>query len=348
MKFSRRDAITTGVAAAGGFVGTIIAGCNSPGTGVSNTLPSSHGGATTGGTSLAMAPNHSRESAISTSITNQIQRIIGAQGMRSNGVFSIEIDRNDITDVMLRGVHVLPSFELNGSMYWQSLGDGRVMMNGDMCLKRSEMLPFIDRLIAGNITFQAEHQHFYDFIPIVFFQHFRAAGDPIQIARAMKSALNTTSTPFPQTLPTNPTTPLPAARIGKIIGATPSISSDGVVNLNVPRANPIVLGGVQVNPYLNIATAISFQPLSGGMAAAVSDYGMLASEVQKVVALMRSRGWDSGCLYNQETDEFPQLYFDHTFKTGDPLELAREIRAGLDLTNSDFLSPDRVGKPQPV
>lgn len=39
------------------------------------------------------------------------------------------------------------------------------------------------------------------------------------------------------------------------------------------------------------------------------------------------------CLYNQETDEHPQLYFSHQLKTGDPYELAREIRRALDHTD---------------
>jgi hypothetical protein len=50
---------------------------------------------------------------------------------------------------------------------------------------------------------------------------------------------------------------------------------------------------------------------------------------------MRHRGWFQGCLYNQETDEHPQLYFDHMLKVGNAYALAAEIRRGLDLTASD-------------
>jgi len=49
---------------------------------------------------------------------------------------------------------------------------------------------------------------------------------------------------------------------------------------------------------------------------------------------MRAQGWDIGCLYNQETDEQPQLFFSHQFKIGDPYQLAAEVRRGLDQTNS--------------
>lgn len=49
---------------------------------------------------------------------------------------------------------------------------------------------------------------------------------------------------------------------------------------------------------------------------------------------MQGQGWDIGCLYNQETDERPQLYFSHQFTTGAPYQLAQQMRNGLNQTNS--------------
>ncbi len=272
-----------------------------------------------------------------TETTNAIERIIGAQGMSSSGVFSIEIDRDDIREANIHGVPVLPAFELNGTLFFQNLGGGSAIMNSDMALKATEINRFIDQLIAHDIVFQAEHQHFYDLQPLVWFIHFRAVGDPLHIARGVKAALNVTSTPFPQTMPKNPTTPLPAQALGNIFGQTPSIGSNGVVTIDVPRADKLVLGGVAINPHLNVATSIGFQPFGGGRNAAVApDFALVGSEVNKVVGYMRARGWDIGCLYNQETDESPQLYFSHQFKTGDSLVLAREIRAALEYTHSQL------------
>ena len=270
--------------------------------------------------------------------TRRIEQIIGAQGSFQNGLFHIGIDRNDITNVTLRGVPISPSFEINGDLYFQELGGGRVTMNSDLCVKRDEIDRFIDQFLQHGIIVQAEHQHFYDFVPIVFFIHFRATGDPIAIAQGVKAALNVTSTPFPQTLPNNPTTPLPAKELGEIIGAMPNIGSDGVVTFYVPRAEAITLGGVRISGYLNEATSISFEPLGRGhQAAAVPDFAMTASEIQDVFYVMRSQGWDVGCLYNQETDEYPQLFFSHQFRVGDALDLARQIRNGLNRTNSKFI-----------
>jgi hypothetical protein len=139
-------------------------------------------------------------------------------------------------------------------------------------------------------------------------------------------------------LPSNPKTPLPAAELGRILGAKPNIGADGVVTFDIPRKEPIRLGGMTVNPYLNVMTSVAFQPYTGETASAAPDFGMLASEVDKVVRTMRSQGWDIGCLYNQETDEYPQLFFSHQFNLGDSIELAHEIRRGLNLMNLKFMS----------
>lgn len=274
----------------------------------------------------------------SEAVQHEIEQIIQAQGQTSDGVFSIEIDREDIPNVTLHGTPIKPSFQINGTLYFQKLDNDQVMMNSDLVLKANEIDPFLNQLISHDIVFQAEHQHLYDFSPMVWFIHFRAAGAPTEIAKGIKAALNATSTPFPQTLPNNPTTPLPAKQMGDVLGATPQIGADGVVNFNIPRAERIRLGGHCINPYLNVAAPVSFQPLdnSGRIAAAVPDFALRAYEVNKVIGLMRKQGWDIGCLYNQETDEHPQLYFSHQFKTGEPVQLAQEIRAGLNLTNSKF------------
>jgi hypothetical protein len=53
-----------------------------------------------------------------------------------------------------------------------------------------------------------------------------------------------------------------------------------------------------------------------------------------VVKKMRSQDWFVNSLCSHHTDEQPQLYFSHMLKSGNPYELAREIRLGLDLTYS--------------
>jgi hypothetical protein len=185
-------------------------------------------------------------------------------------------------------------------------------------------------------VFQAEHQHFYDLTPATWFIHFRAIGDPVTIARAVHSAMRVTSVRLPQAPPKNPHTPMDAGRLRRILGSSNAqVGAGGVVTVTLTQKRPVRLGGVLLNQNANAETNIVFEPLNvaGTRVAAAPDFGMTAAQIQGVIGVMRAHGWDIGCLYNQETDESPQLYFSHDFKVGDPYKLAREIRNGLDRMN---------------
>lgn len=110
----------------------------------------------------------------------------------------------------------------------------------------------------------------------------------------------------------------------------------GVVTNWVKRKDKVTVDGVEVNPNANISTNIEFKPIEQGpRAAVIPDFSMTAEQVTPVITLMRTKlGWYQGCLYNQEIGETPQFFFDHMVKSGDAYELAKEIRQGLDLTES--------------
>ncbi len=268
----------------------------------------------------------------------RIQEIIQAQGTVTNGVLSIDVARTDIGNVAgPLGVTFTPAFQIDGGLTFQPLGYGAAFFNGDLPLRPEETNPFIDALIANGLIFQAFHQHYIETQPNVWFIHFRGEGDPIQLAQAVHNVLKATSTPLPQMMPANPTTPLNADRLASILHGSAQVGEEGVVTVSVSRRGRIVIDGIEVSPEANISTNIQFKALSssGSSVAAAPDFSLSSSEVQPVVTIMRAQGWFVGCLYNQETNEQPQLYFSHMLKTGDPYALASEIRRGLDLTNSD-------------
>ncbi len=267
----------------------------------------------------------------------RIQNALHAKGTVTDGVLKVGIERDDINNVTVHGVPIKPSFEINGELDFQPLGGGRAFMNGDLAVKGSEINGVIDAILANGLTFQAEHQHLYDFEPIVWFIHIRGKGDPVKLAQGLYKVVKATSTPLPQAPPAHPSTPLNPDRLKSILhGFSVDVGNDGVVTVYVARRNPVYIDGVRVNSAANIATNIAFEPLNsrGTRAAVVPDFGMVAGEVNRVIGTMRGQGWDIGCLYNQETDEHPQLYFSHDFKVGDPYALAQEIRNGLNQTNS--------------
>lgn len=267
----------------------------------------------------------------------EIEKIVGAQGMVSEGVLNVSLSRTDIGNVAgPLGVTFTPAFEVDGNLTFEPLGDDYAFFNADLALKPEECNPFIDAIIANGMVFQALHQHYIETDPNFWFIHWRGEGEPRRLAHAAHNILKATSIPLPQTMPSNPKTPLNATRLGAILHGSAQTGAEGVVSVNVDRTDTIVINGVRLSPESNITTAVEIKPqnASGSSVAFAIDYSMTGPEVMPVVKRMRSMGWFQGCLYNQETDEHPQLYFDHMLKIGDPYELAREARRGLDLTAS--------------
>ncbi len=300
------------------------------------------------GTALAVGGHHARHSArhhakkaaqagTSALPVKQIEKALQIQGTMINGDLTESFERDDINNVTLHGVPIKPAFMINGDFDFQSLGKGRAFMNGDFPVLPAEINPAIDAMVSHGLVFQAEHQHMYDFTPQVYFIHLRATGDAVKIAQGLHAVLKATSTPLPQTPPSNPKTPLNVSKLKSMLhGYDAEVGSDGVVTVYIARRNPIYIDGIKVNPATNIATNISFEPLnkSGSEVAAIPDFAMTANEINPLMATMRAQGWDIGCLYNQETDEQPQLFFSHQFKTGNPYELAGEMVKGLAKTNN--------------
>ncbi len=313
---SRRHVLMLGGAAAGGAL--VAATPLASGLASASTTDTRHVQGADAGKSPADLP------------TKEIERIVRAQGTFSNGVLNIEIDRDDLPHVTKEGHVIKPAFMINGNLCFEQLRDGSVMMNGDLAFKPEEIDGSIAQMVRHGITWQALHQHLYGLNPMVYFMHMRIRGSARKSAEACAAVLSATSTPLPQAPPKNPTTPLDPKRLGSIIGSTPTVGASGVVSFSLPPREQIMLGGVAINPYLNVYTSVDFQPLGGNRAICVPDFGQRWYEVDPLAKTMLAQGWQIDCLYNQETDEQPQLFFSHDYKVGDAYELAKEVRRGLD------------------
>ncbi len=178
---------------------------------------------------------------------------------------------------------------------------------------------------------------------MVFFIHYRGVGNPLDLATGAAAAIRTTGVPLPQMMPANPTTPSTPPPSARFSGGHTHRRLLGDRQRQCPPSGHHHVGRREINKKsgTNTAAGISFEPLSGGgaqYAAAGPDFSLIASEIEGVMRMMRAQGFTVHCLYNQETDEQPQLYFSHMLATGDALDLAEKIRRGLDMTDSSFMS----------
>ena len=109
----------------------------------------------------------------------------------------------------------------------------------------------------------------------------------------------------------------------------------GVVTVGITRPETFVEAGVQLLPHMNVLHKIAFEPLDGGARANVgADFCLRDGEIQPALQKANQEGFAIHCLYNQQTSIEPNLFFSHTLKAGDPLDLARSVRRVLDVVKA--------------
>lgn len=269
---------------------------------------------------------------------NAVDAAMGRAGAEQPGnVRRYAMPRGDLR-VTAQGVAIRPAFALGSWLamtpHGDSAGRARVMAMGDLVLREDELSPVIDALQAAGIQQTAIHHHLVRESPRILYVHVHGMGDPVRLARGVRTALARTGTPV-RAAPARAEPPLPldTAAIARALGHAGRVNG-GVYQVSVPRAEAIREGGMEVPASMGLATVINFQPTGGGKAAITGDYVMLASEVNPVIRALRAHGIELVSLHNHALGEEPRLFFGHFWANADAATLARGLRAALDRTNS--------------
>lgn len=266
----------------------------------------------------------------------EMERVLQTKADHLPGVVSFDQDRDDLSPVRYAplGFAFDKGFELGNDIVFQALRNGTAIANCDVSLRQEHTQKVIDAILGNGLVLQAFHQHWVGQDPQIWHMHFRGIDEPLKLARAVREVVLAAGTKLPQSSPPKHT-PLDHARLASILHGHASVGANGAVNVQVPRKNQMHLAGVPVSSFLNNATNVQFQPMPDARHCAVApDFAMTAGEVQKVMEVMRRHGFHIDCLYNQQTEEMPQLFFSHQVKVGDAYALAEQVRRGLDQTES--------------
>jgi Domain of Unknown Function (DUF1259) len=103
------------------------------------------------------------------------------------------LPRSDLK-VTLDGVSIKPGFALGGWVAFEPMGDTSMMM-GDLVLTESEINPVMTKLLAEGLQVTAVHNHLLRANPPTFYMHVSGKGDPEQLARMTRVALEQSQTP---------------------------------------------------------------------------------------------------------------------------------------------------------
>jgi hypothetical protein len=117
-----------------------------------------------------------------------IDRILGYTGKPNGGVLQYSAPRAE--RVVAHGMEIPPAAGVATAINFQPTGGGRAAITGDFVLLATEVNPVIRELRGGGIAVTALHSHMFDEEPRLFFMHFWANDDAVQLATTLRHALD--------------------------------------------------------------------------------------------------------------------------------------------------------------
>jgi hypothetical protein len=263
----------------------------------------------------------------------QVEQALGRKGTSYPGdVMKFSFPRTDLK-VVVAGVTLKPALALGSWVAFERISDHAMVM-GDIVLLESEVAPVMGSLQQNGIEQTALHNHLLGESPRIMYMHIRAIGNAARIARAMRSALEFTNTPLgaPASAVSTPFD-LDTAGVARAIGVQGKVNG-GVYQLSVPRREKIIEDGHEIPASMGVATSINFQPTGPGTAAITGDLVLIGREINPMLWTLSENGIRVTAIHSHMISEQPRLFFMHFWATGEPVQLARGLRAALDRTAS--------------
>src|SRR5918911_4350866 len=263
-----------------------------------------------------------------------VGQAMGKEGKLMKGdVYRIDLPRSDLK-VTSQGVDIKPALSLGSYLAFKDMGGGQAMVMGDLVLTEDEYNKVISKLQEGGIGQTAVHKHLLQESPAIWWTHIHGTGDPVAMAKSIRSALDLTGTPLTQSSSSESTDMgFDTSQLDQIIGHT-GTTQGGVYKYSIGRADSVSEDGMELPAPMGISTALNFQPTGGGKAAINGDFAMTQDEVEPVIQALRDNDIQVVTLHNHMLNEEPRIFFMHFWANDDAQKLAQGLRAALDKTNS--------------
>ena len=264
-----------------------------------------------------------------------VDTILTRTGAVSGDVHRYGLPRSDL-NVSLDGVALKPGFALGGWVAFEPMGD-KAMMMGDLVLTETEINPVMSKLLSEGLQVTALHNHLLRANPPTFYMHVAGTGDPAQLARLVRAALEESKTPFDVKPPAEAAAAsagvdFDTAKVDAAIGYKGK-ANGGVYQFGIPRADSIKMDGMSIPGAMGTAIAINFQSTGGGKAAITGDFVALSSELNPLITALRDNGIEVTAIHNHMVGEDPRAFFIHFWANDDAIKLANGLGAALKTLN---------------
>jgi Domain of Unknown Function (DUF1259) len=255
-----------------------------------------------------------------------VEKAFGRKGAAQGDMLKVTFPRTDLS-VKLGEVAVEPGLALTSWIGFRGMGKGAMMM-GDLVLLEGEVGPVMAKLVAEGVKITALHNHLIGTTPTVMYLHFGGEGDPAKLGGVIRSALAGTGTPLGPQEPTTVSAAQPDwTRVEAILGKAGQ-KKGNLFQVSFPRKEQITEKGMDVPPYLGMATGLNLQ-MVGDKAATTGDFVLVADEVNPVVKALVGHGIAVTAIHSHMLYESPRLFFLHFWGYGAPEKLADGLKAAL-------------------
>jgi hypothetical protein len=233
--------------------------------------------------------------------------------------------------VFVEGIKIKPAFAL-GTWLGFKKDDRKAIVMGDLVLTEEEVNPVMDTLFKGGINVTALHNHLMGESPRIMYMHIDGHGEPIQMAKALREALELTKTPLKSKSDQSTEFPLDTKKIEQVLGYKGQFTN-GVYQISVPRAEKITENGMVIPPSMGVASPLNFQPTGEGKAAVTGDFVLTAEEVNPVARALRENNIQVTAIHSHMLNEKPRLFFMHFWANENTEKLVKGLHQALDKMN---------------
>jgi hypothetical protein len=267
----------------------------------------------------------------------EVLTYLGRKGDFKANVLKVNIPRNDLLVTIVAQPTPTP-FGFSGWLAMSKGDGGKEVLMGDLVLTQFEVNPVLSSLLDHGIDVTALHNHFFFEEPRLYYMHVHAHGEAMNLARALKPALDLIGnvppvvaglkTVPPVALPT--VSPFDTAALNKIVGFEGETL--GVVYKFTIGRDDLQLRemGAAINARMGLNSWAAFAGSDADTQVA-GDIAMRESEVNAVLKALRSHDLNVVAIHNHMLGTQPPVIFLHYWGRGPASKLAAGFRAALDV-----------------
>ena len=120
-----------------------------------------------------------------------VKKILGENGKEGGNLLKYGFPRKGA--ITMNGNTMPSTFGIATAIGFQAINKNEAVITGDFVMKAEEVNAVITELAKNNIEVAALHNHMLFEKPRLFYMHFWAKGNPEELAKGFKAALDQTS-----------------------------------------------------------------------------------------------------------------------------------------------------------